>query len=71
MTAYVSIPTFRRPKSRQKGSAHWTGQLVSPFVQELPSAISFSRLNLVTNNFSPFSLQKMVIGCALYGAECF
>ena len=60
MTAYVSIPTFRRPKSRQKGSAHWTGQLVSPFVQELPSAISFSRLNLVTNNFSSFARGETV-----------
>ena len=60
MTAYVSIPTFRRPKSRQKGSAHGTGQAVSPFVQELPSAISFSRLNLVTNNFSSFARGETV-----------
>ena len=60
MTACVSIPTFRRPKSRQKGSAHGTGQSVSPFVQELPSAISFSRLNLVTNNFSSFARGETV-----------
>ena len=34
---------------------HWHKLSVSPFVQELPSAISFSRSNLVTNNFSSFA----------------
>ena len=92
MTACVSIPTFRRPKSRQKGSAHWTGQLVSPFVQDIAlrqypsvgqtlSPITSHLLQGVkqlgrhwkcrTQKVSPFSLQKMVIACALYGAEYF